>query len=351
MPSEDRARRRAVEDIDRVAAAGLGAPELYGRVLGVLGRVIDIESACFHLSDPLTGLPVSGGGEGDPPGSLEQSLHFEFERADVSRFGEIQDRSRPVAVLSIETEGRPGESPRFREMIEPEGRVDELRVVFADAFGAWGSLVMFSSGNRYSEREAALVGQIVPAVATGLRLGRGGEGTSLSAPDSDGPGVIVVDSEERVEMADERALASLRSLGADVEDGLPAAFSVVCAWARMRDPGRPARARARAADGRWLTIDVTPLDSAVEGRLAIVVQAAEGSDVLDAAMRSLALTAREREVAGLLIAGRSNKEIAAELGVSTHTVSDHLKAIFEKTGAHARGEVAARVLGTAAPTG
>jgi DNA-binding CsgD family transcriptional regulator len=92
---------------------------------------------------------------------------------------------------------------------------------------------------------------------------------------------------------------------------------------------------------------VTPLDSAADGRLAIIVQSAEGPDVLEAAMRSHALTVREREIAGLLIAGRANKEIAAALDLSPHTVSDHLKAIFEKTGARSRGEVASRVLRSA----
>jgi DNA-binding CsgD family transcriptional regulator len=228
-------------------------------------------------------------------------------------------------------------------MIEPDGGADELRVAFADGYGVWGSLVMFSSSRRYSARDAALVGEIVPAVAEGLRLGRS-EGPESLATASDGPGVIVVDSDERVEMADARALARMASLGADLEDGLPAAFSVVCAWARRRDPGRPARARARDADGRWLTIDVTPLDSAADGRLAIVVQSTNGPDVIEAAMRSHALTTRERQIAGLLIAGRSNKEIAATLELSPHTVGDHLKAIFEKTGARSRGEVASRVL-------
>jgi DNA-binding CsgD family transcriptional regulator len=129
-----------------------------------------------------------------------------------------------------------------------------------------------------------------------------------------------------------------------VGGSLPGAFGVVCAWARLRDPERPARARTRGAQGPWLTIDVSPIDDAPRGRLAVVIQAATGPDVLDAAMRSHALSAREREVAGLLIAGHGNKEIAAALCVSPHTVNDHLKAIFEKTGAHTRGEVATRIM-------
>jgi ATP/maltotriose-dependent transcriptional regulator MalT len=42
------------------------------------------------------------------------------------------------------------------------------------------------------------------------------------------------------------------------------------------------------------------------------------------------LTAREREVLDLLAAGRSNHQIADQLGLSTKTVANHLSAIFAK---------------------
>lgn len=343
MTRDERARERAVEEIGRIATAGVPAPEIYRRTVAVLDRVMDVAGACFQLSDPLTGVPVSEGAAGSPPGTLARSLHYEYERGDVSRFGEIQARPRPLAVLSQETAGRPRESPRFREMIEPEGGSDELRVAFADAFGVWGTMVIFAARERYEERDADLVARIVPALAQGLRVApRPGAATA-----DEGPGVIVLDDTEQIELADPRALAHLRALGVEAEEALPAAFAVLCAWARLRDPERPARARARAGDGRWLTVDVTPLDAEPHGRLAIVIQPASGGDVLEAAMRSIELTAREREVAGLLIAGRSNKEIATMLHLSPHTVGDHLKAIFEKSGARSRGEVATRVLAAA----
>jgi DNA-binding CsgD family transcriptional regulator len=345
MSNDARARDRAAEEITALAERGLAAADLYPGVLAILGRVLDVSAACFQTSDPLTGIPVSHGEVGAPPGSLGESLHFEFDRDDVSRYSEVQARRTPLAVLSVETGGRPSESPRFREMIEPEGGGDELRVAFADVLGVWGTMVIFSApGHRYGEADAALVGQIVAPVARALRLGHRSDPTPVEPIDWSSPGVIVVDGQERIEMADERALARMRMLGAEVGGSLPGAFGVVCAWARLRDPERPARARTRGAQGPWLTIDVSPIDDAPRGRLAVVIQAATGPDVLDAAMRSHALSAREREVAGLLIAGHGNKEIAAALCVSPHTVNDHLKAIFEKTGAHTRGEVATRIM-------
>jgi DNA-binding NarL/FixJ family response regulator len=53
------------------------------------------------------------------------------------------------------------------------------------------------------------------------------------------------------------------------------------------------------------------------------------------------LTAREREVLTMVSRGFQNKVIAAELGLSQHTVKVHLHNIISKLGAHNRTEAAA----------
>jgi RNA polymerase sigma factor (sigma-70 family) len=61
------------------------------------------------------------------------------------------------------------------------------------------------------------------------------------------------------------------------------------------------------------------------------------------------LTARERDVLRLVVAGGSNKEIAQALGISPRTVENHRARIMEKTGAHSLAELvaSARNAGTA----
>jgi DNA-binding CsgD family transcriptional regulator len=54
------------------------------------------------------------------------------------------------------------------------------------------------------------------------------------------------------------------------------------------------------------------------------------------------LTGRELEVAALVAAGRGNKQIAAKLHISEHTVSSYLNRIYSKLGMHNRSAVAAR---------
>jgi DNA-binding NarL/FixJ family response regulator len=56
------------------------------------------------------------------------------------------------------------------------------------------------------------------------------------------------------------------------------------------------------------------------------------------------LTGRELEVLRLVTAGRRNKEIATELGISENTVKYHLRNILEKLHAVSRTEVATRAV-------
>ncbi len=55
------------------------------------------------------------------------------------------------------------------------------------------------------------------------------------------------------------------------------------------------------------------------------------------------LTRREREIAGLLAEGLSNKEIAARLVISQRTVETHVDHVLGKLGITSRAQVASWV--------
>lgn len=59
-----------------------------------------------------------------------------------------------------------------------------------------------------------------------------------------------------------------------------------------------------------------------------------------------ALTPRERDVLRLVAHGLGNKQIAAELELSTHTVKYHLASVLAKLGARSRTEAVSRGIRT-----
>lgn len=62
------------------------------------------------------------------------------------------------------------------------------------------------------------------------------------------------------------------------------------------------------------------------------------------------LTARETEILSLAAAGKSDREISAELSLSTHTVNTHFRNIFKKLNANNRVHAVAKALTSGAVT-
>ena len=84
-----------------------------------------------------------------------------------------------------------------------------------------------------------------------------------------------------------------------------------------------------------------PLGAPRSGEVAIFIQRAHPTLVAPLLLKAYGLTAREQEVTQLILRGATTIQAAQRLTISPHTVGDHLKAIFEKTGARTRGELSA----------
>jgi DNA-binding NarL/FixJ family response regulator len=73
----------------------------------------------------------------------------------------------------------------------------------------------------------------------------------------------------------------------------------------------------------------------------VIIEPARPSDLAPILLESYGLTQREVEIVLLLARGLATKDIAAELSLSSHTVRDHVKAIFDKAGVSSRGQLVA----------
>src|SRR5438309_11295292 len=97
-----RVTRRVEEGLERPAATPHRVIE---RVPAASWDLLGATGSCWHLTDPLSGLPVSSSAAGEPAGTLERSLEFEYVRPDVSCFADLRARRSPVASISSETGG------------------------------------------------------------------------------------------------------------------------------------------------------------------------------------------------------------------------------------------------------
>lgn len=86
-----------------------------------------------------------------------------------------------------------------------------------------------------------------------------------------------------------------------------------------------------------------------ERLLVQLVQEELARDFQASLTQALRLSPRQRQVLSLLRRGLSEKEVAAELDVSSHTVHDYVKALYRAHGVRSRGELLAAVTQPATP--
>jgi DNA-binding CsgD family transcriptional regulator len=104
-----------------------------------------------------------------------------------------------------------------------------------------------------------------------------------------------------------------------------------------------ARARVRTAHGSWLTVRGSVLGDDPDSSVAVLMEQAHPPELAPLIADAYGLTDRERRVTELVAQGFSTTDIGQRLQLSAHTVQDHLKSIFDKTGAGSRGELVARL--------
>jgi DNA-binding CsgD family transcriptional regulator len=108
-------------------------------------------------------------------------------------------------------------------------------------------------------------------------------------------------------------------------------------------PGEIAFARVLSRSGQWVVLHGAALVTEGPRRIAVIVEPAHPARITPLLMSAYGLTEREQEVTRLVPQGDSTAQIAECLVVSPHTVQEHLKNVFEKTGVRSRRELIGKV--------
>ncbi|MDP9461550.1 MAG: helix-turn-helix transcriptional regulator [Actinomycetota bacterium] len=165
------------------------------------------------------------------------------------------------------------------------------------------------------------------------------------AEDAPGMAVLRIDGPSvEVEMASRAARSLLDQMPDTRLDGVP--VGVVLLVSRLvAAGGRRQSARVRLRAGRWMSVQLDVLQSDGEGpeRLSLVIEPVAPYELAEVIAEAYGLTARERQVARLVVSGSSNPEVAVALSISKTTVQDHLKKVYAKLGVGSRHELTARL--------
>jgi DNA-binding CsgD family transcriptional regulator len=355
--ARDRSRARCLRRLELLADSRLDVDALRVQAVELLAQAIGFETWGVPLVDPDTLIPnrpvVSDPapfGEGLPHRwALDQSTKEINNRALLSR------GDSPVGLLSAATKGDLASCRRWRQWGQPSGMGDELRAAIVDEHGCWGSFELFraSDDDPFDEHDAELMREAVRILARALRraaVSPGGEGD----PCPDQAGVLLIDDQLRPRGLTREAgewFASLDARQSREQTPLPVhVYEVVgrlLAAEAGEDRARPPRVRVRANDGRWAVVEAARIEDMAE-MIAVTVRAAGAEDILQLVSRAYGLTTRERELVALVLEGLDTRELAKRMFISTYTVKDHLKSVFDKAGVHSRRELVTGVFGQAA---
>ena len=313
-----------------------------------LGAVISFDGAFLAAVDPATLLYTRAFRRGMPPEASGAFLDAEFGVEDVNQLRQLVRLPSPVGWLDQATGGDRTVARRYRKAMEPYGLGDELRVALLADGTCWGLLCLHRAQAcaGFDAADAVRLRALAPYIAQAFRRALVAEQAAVE-PTGDGPGVVLLNPDRTVQSSTPAAARWLAEL-ADLDPPRPQRLPTVVesAVARLTSAGggdlSVARARVLAPSGQWLTVHASRLDDAARS-VAVVIEPTSPTALAPLVIAAYGLTARESEVTRRLLTGLARKTIASELRISLHTVNDHVKAVFDKTGVSSAGELRARM--------
>lgn len=316
----------------------------------IAGALPYYQAPCWFTLDPASLLVTSHFNEGMPvlpPDWIAE----EYYGDDVHRLADVAASRRGVSTLHEATGGNPSSSPRWHANMTLGGDQEMIACLRTKGGEVWGALSLYREPGQpmFDDGDLAFVSAVAPHLADGARRALVvGEATDPEGLDA--PGLVVVTDDWELESVTPGAHLWLGELpdGDWAAGRLPSSVLAVAGRAlriadRPEEPGEVAVSRVLSRSGRWIVLHGTPLVSSSSRRVAVIVESAHPARIAPLLMSAYGLTDREQEVTRLVLQGSSTADIAGNLVVSAHTVQQHLKSIFEKTGVRSRRDLIGKV--------
>ena len=265
--------------------------------------------------------------------------------------------SNKAATLSASTQGDRSKSRMWRELLVGYGIDDVASIVFRDQYGCWGFLDVWRNDGIFSIEECAVLQSFAKFVTPALRhsLTSTFAHPSSTLDQDSGPAVLLLSDDLSLLTQTPQTDAFLRAL-LPTDAGrspVPAAAYNVAGQLLAREHGvdqHPPWARVHLSDGVWVTLRAARIDktSALDlASIAVSIELTRPNERAALYARVAGFTERESELLHQLVGGSDTRALADRLFMSEHTVQDHLKSMFAKTGVNARRMLIARATGLA----
>ena len=342
---------RGLERIADVSGRGSDLVTLWRDVAEIVTPLVpNLTGPCCFTLDPASLLMTSHFNPALYYELPEEMLRGEYLVDDVHDMASVARSPSGVSTIHAAAGGDPSASPRWQGNMALGGD-QELLVSLRTRSGAtWGTLGLYRGRGekQFSADEIELLRVAAPALAEGVRRSLLiGEARDPDVPEA--PGLLVITQKMEIESAtpgSERWLSELP--GGSYGGRLPAAVVSVAERALRtalgrEQPGEVAIARVLSESGTWVVLHGATLVGDGKRRMAVIVEPAHPARITPLLMAAYGLTEREQEVTRLVLQAASTSEIAERLVVSPHTVQEHLKNIFEKTGVRSRRDLVGKV--------
>lgn len=341
---------RVRREIIRLCHTGLDSRILRLEIIKQLRKVIPLDAYFFSTADPATLLFTGAISDEMLERATPQFLENEFLRDDVNKFSWLARNDTPVGSLLRAAQREGGPSPRYQEILAPLGLGDELRAALVTSDACWGFLCLHrdSFSPDFTPAEASFLGRLTPHIALGLRKALlVGNATGLQTPDA--PGLLVLADDLSVVAttpAAEQWLAEVAEADWPRNRSVPYAVTAVVAQLKALERSADAavvqmpKAHLRTASGHWLALHASRLSGqSAQRQIAVIFEITRPVEIAPLIIQVYDLSRREGEILQTVLRGLSTSEMAGTFHIASHTVQDHLKAIFEKVGVRSRREL------------
>ena len=346
----EHAKQRARDKIVWLARQGLDLVTFWRESNEALARAVPhFMTPCWYTLDPVS-LLVTSHYQTEIVEIPPEWLAHEYFEDDFHKMVDVVRSERGLSTLHEATGGDPSRSASWNLYIHPYGGDQELLVALRTRAGdAWGVLGLYREPGQpqFDSDEFRFLREVAPHLAEGAqRALRFGEACDPEGPEA--PGLVVLREDWSVESLTpgvSRWLVELPDGDWEGRGKLPSSVLSIAGRAlrTSKHPDEVAFARVLSRTGRWLVLHGSALVADGARRVAVIIEPAQPTRIASLLMAAYGLSEREQAVTHLVLQGNATAEIAERLVVSVHTVQQHLKHIFDKTGVRSRRELVGKV--------